>query len=155
MSDQGGWGGQTPPDDQQRQQWPQQQQQQSQWPQQQQPQQQWPQQQQWQQQPGGFPAPGYGTGPQGELEEAPTGLISMILGILGLFTIPLVLSIAAIVLGNKAKREAQAQPHRYKNSLGKVGVITGWIGVALAILGLLFFIFVFGALISTGEFTVE
>lgn len=128
MSDQGAWGGQTPPDYQQ----------------------QYPQQPQVQQ-PTGYPAPGPGYGPEGQLEEAPSGLLSMILGILGLFTIPLVLSIAAIVLGKQAQKAAREQPYRYKDSFSKVGIVTGWVGIALVIVGVLFAIVALGFLFTTGN----
>ncbi len=136
VSDQGGWGGQTPPDYQQQQQYQQQQSPQY-------------------QQPGGYPSPGPGYGPQGQLEEAPSGLLSMILGILGLFTIPLVLSIAAIVLGKQAQKAAREEPYRYKDTFSKVGIITGWVGIALVILGVLFAIVVFGLLFTSGSFTTN
>jgi len=77
----------------------------------------------------------------------------MILGIVGIVLIPVIPSIIAIVFGNKAKREAQEQPHRYKNTFGKIGVITGWIGLALGVVWVLLFVLFFAAAFSTGEFS--
>lgn len=79
---------------------------------------------------------GYGYGQA--RDHAPGAVGSLVCGILGLFTIPLVLSIIAVVLGNQSKRAAAAEPHRYTDQLGQVGRILGWIGIGLAALGLLF-----------------
>lgn len=93
---------------------------------------------------GGSPPPGaWDEAPQGYAhaparEHAPGAVASLVLGILGLFTIPLVLSIGAVVLGNQSKRAAAAEPHRYHDQLGQVGRILGWIGIGLAALGILF-----------------
>jgi hypothetical protein len=70
-------------------------------------------------------------------EHAPGAVASLVCGILGLFTIPLVLSIVAVVLGNQSRRAAAAEPQRYSDQLGQVGRILGWIGIGLASLGLL------------------
>lgn len=94
---------------------------------------------------------GWGTDPQsygyGQVREhAPGAVASLVLGILGLFTIPLILSIIAVVLGNQSKRATAAEPHRYNDQLGQVGRILGWIGIGLALAGLLVLVFVFVAL---------
>jgi len=60
--------------------------------------------------PSGHPLAGSEHGP---LQEAPTGLLSMDLGIVGLFGFPLIPSMAAVVLDHRAKRDARAQPYRY------------------------------------------
>lgn len=97
------------------------------------------------------PGRGWGTDPQaygyGQVREhAPGAVASLVLGILGLFTIPLVLSIIAVVLGNQSKRATAAAPHRYSDQLGQVGRILGWIGIGLAVAGLLVLVLVFVAL---------
>jgi hypothetical protein len=97
---------------------------------------------QWGQQ--GQPGYGQGYGGQGQLQEAPTGVAALICGILGFVVLPLILSIAAIILGSKAKKAAAAEPHRYKATLGSVGYVLGWIGVVLMVLGVLFFVSVGG-----------
>lgn len=71
------------------------------------------------------------------LENAPGAVGSLVCGILGLFTIPLVLSIVAVVLGNQSRRATAAEPYRYTDQLGQVGRILGWIGIGLAAFGLL------------------
>jgi len=110
MGDQPGWGGQTPPEGRgysqqqfQRQQYEQ------------------------YQAPSGHPLARSEHGP---LQEAPTGLLSMVLGIVGLSGFPLIPSMAAVVLGHRAKRDVQEQPYRYKDSFSQVGIVTGWVGIA-------------------------
>jgi hypothetical protein len=65
-------------------------------------------------------------------------IVSLVLGILGLVgVLPLIGSIAAIITGNMAKKEIEANPGLYTNdSLARIGVILGWVGLGLAALGL-------------------
>lgn len=107
------------------------------------------QQPQWGQQPSGSQpdALQYGTPP----ENAPGAVASLVCGILGFFTIPLVFSIIAIVLGNKSKKATQAEPGRYTDSLGNVGRILGWIGVVLSIIGIVILVIVVVAFLPAME----
>lgn len=73
-------------------------------------------------------------------EEAPGGVAALVLGILGLTLVPFILSIVALVVGHRSKREAEAHPERYRDELGRVGRILGWVGVALGVFALLAFI---------------
>jgi hypothetical protein len=90
----------------------------------QQPQQQWgQQQQQWQPGPS---TPGSATA-------------ALILGICALVICPLICGPLAIVYGNKAKREIETSNGRLTGSgLATAGVVLGWIGVAFAVLFILF-----------------
>lgn len=84
-------------------------------------------------------------------------IASLIFGILGLVGIcPGLGSIVAVVTGSMAQREIQADPTRYTgDGLAKAGLILGWVGVALTVLGICavvaYFLFV-AALIGSGEF---
>jgi len=74
-------------------------------------------------------------------------LASFILGVLGLIGIlPLVGSIAAIVLGHIARRDIAANSHQEGDSLALAGLITGYLGIVAACAGLLIFIFFFGGM---------
>jgi hypothetical protein len=73
-----------------------------------------------------------------------SGVIALVMGILGLTALPLIGSILAVVFGSQARREAAAEPHRYRDELGRVGRILGWVGISLAVAGLL----VAGALLA-------
>jgi hypothetical protein len=83
----------------------------------------------------------------------PQGLsiTSMILGISGLvlllFGIGLLPSIAAVITGHLAKR---SQPHA--RGMWITGLITGYIGIGLAILGIVVLVafFLFAGLLSVG-----
>ena len=67
---------------------------------------------------------------------------SLILGICGLVVCPLVCSVLAIVYGKRARREIAASNGRLGgDSYASAGIITGWIGLGLCALGILFFVF--------------
>lgn len=88
--------------------------------------------------PGRSPLPppgdraGHGQPPYGQpREHAPGAVGALVCGILGLVTVPVILSVVAVVLGTKSKRAAEAEPQRYNDDLGQVGRILGWIGIVL------------------------
>ncbi len=64
-------------------------------------------------------------------------IASLVLGILGLCAIPLITSLAAILLGRRAQREIAESPGLSGEGLAKAGVILGWIGVALMVAGII------------------
>ena len=64
-------------------------------------------------------------------------IASLVLGIVGLFAVPLVASVLAIVLGGKAREELARDPALAGEGLARAGVILGWIGVALVAAGFL------------------
>ncbi len=67
---------------------------------------------------------------------------SLVLGICGLVVCPLVCSVLAIVYGKRAQREIAAANGRLGGeSYASAGIITGWIGLGLCALGILFFVF--------------
>jgi len=110
-------------------------------PQWQQPQQDEP--QQWGQQPQ-QEQPQWGDQQQ-QWQAAPTtpgsATAALILGICGIVLCPLICGPLAIVYGNKAKGEIRASNGRLGGQgLAQAGVVMGWIGVAFAVLGILFFI---------------
>jgi hypothetical protein len=85
-------------------------------------------------------------------------IVSLVLSILGLIGIlPLVGSIGGIVSGRIAQQEIAQNPHLHGgDGMARAGVILGWIGVAMAVLGLCivilaFMLFVpFGFIASSG-----
>lgn len=141
MSGQGDDEQQQPPQWQQPQ-WQSQWQQPEQQPQQQwgQPSQQWGQQEtpQWQQ---GFNQPQQTPG---------SATAALILGICALVICPLICGPLAVIYGNKAKREIDSSGGRLTGrGMAQAGVVTGWIGIAFVIVGILFFV----ALIALGTST--
>jgi predicted acyltransferase len=64
-------------------------------------------------------------------------IASLALGIGGLTILPLLGSIVAVVLGYMARRDIRSRPHEVGGSgIAMVGLVLGWIGIGLAVLGL-------------------
>lgn len=83
-------------------------------------------------------------------ENPTSGVLALVFGIVGLVVLPVIGSILALVFGYQCRKEVAAEPHRYRDDLGRVGRILGWIGVALAAVGIVFFVVVFGLVLSLG-----
>jgi hypothetical protein len=66
----------------------------------------------------------------------PSGVLALVMGILGLTALPLIGAILAVVFGYRSRRETEAEPERYSDELGRVGRILGWIGIGVAAFGL-------------------
>lgn len=63
-------------------------------------------------------------------------LISLVTGILGLTILPLLGSIVALVTGSMAKKEInESRGALSGEGMAKAGVILGWIGVGLSLVG--------------------
>jgi hypothetical protein len=63
---------------------------------------------------------------------------SLVLGIAGFFVFPVIPSILAIVLGNKARAEMRADPTIAGDGLATAGIVLGWVGVAITGIVLVF-----------------
>jgi hypothetical protein len=64
-------------------------------------------------------------------------LVSLIAGILGLTMFPFLGSIAAVITGNIGKKEiAASSGAETGDGLATAGVIMGWIGIGLGVLGI-------------------
>jgi len=64
-------------------------------------------------------------------------LVSLIAGIVGLTLLPIIGSIAAVVTGYMARKEINASAGAVTgNGMALAGLIMGWIGVVLSIVGL-------------------
>jgi hypothetical protein len=67
-------------------------------------------------------------------------IASLVLGIGGLTFLPLVGSIIAVILGPMARSEIRRRPDQVSgDGVALVGMILGWIGIGLTVLGLLLF----------------
>ena len=71
-----------------------------------------------------------------------TAVAALILGIFGVISCPLVLSIPALIVGNQALSKIRQDPTLQGEGLARAGVILGWVGVGLALL------FIVGAVIA-------
>lgn len=89
----------------------------------------------------GHPRAGGGTRTEG------TAVVALVLGILGITACPLILSIAAVIVGSGARKKIRNDPTLEGDSLARAGVILGWVGIALAAAGIVFAVL---ALIATG-----
>jgi hypothetical protein len=65
-------------------------------------------------------------------------IASLILGIAGFFVFPIVPSILAVVFGQKAREELRREPTLGGEGLATVGIVLGWVGIALVAIVLLF-----------------
>lgn len=75
--------------------------------------------------------------PPAALPTSNMAVISLIAGILGLSMFPVIGSIVAIITGQSARGETRANPPRASgDGLATAGIIMGWVGVALGVLGL-------------------
>jgi len=76
-------------------------------------------------------------------------IASLVLGISGFLIIPIVLSVLAIILGRSAKREIAERPGLGGEGMATAGIVLGWCGVAVVLVGIVFFLFVLGAASSS------
>jgi len=79
------------------------------------------------------PAPYGSVPPQGQNTMA---VVSLIFGIAGFVVVGIIGSIVALITGNSAKKQI-AQTGQPGLGLAKAGVILGWIGVGLTIVGVI------------------
>jgi hypothetical protein len=67
-------------------------------------------------------------------------IISLVAGVLGLTFIPFLGSIAAVILGSMAKKEIRESNGALGgDGLATVGLVLGWIGIAMGVIGLCIF----------------
>ncbi len=94
----------------------------------------------------------YGSTPAGSQPENNTmALISLIASILGLTLFPFIGSIVGLILGYMAKKQIEeSQGMEGGEDLAKWGIILGWVGIALGLLGCCSFFFLFGGLAMLG-----
>jgi hypothetical protein len=81
-----------------------------------------------------------------------SAITALVLGIAGIFVLPLILSIPAVVVGKKAQKKIDASGGALGGAeLAKAGVICGWIGTALGIVFLLAIIVIAVASVGSME----
>ena len=77
-----------------------------------------------------------------------SGVVALVMGILGLTALPLIGSILAVVFGIQSRNETAQHPQYYSDDLGRIGRILGWVGLALAALGVLAVVLFFAVIFS-------
>ena len=71
-------------------------------------------------------------------QQSGTAVAALVLGICGFVVCPLICSIAAVVCGHIAKNEIDASGGRIEGrGLAKAGLILGYVGIALCVIGAL------------------
>jgi hypothetical protein len=83
--------------------------------------------------PGGAPPPPMGVPPATKRTNG-KAVASLVCGIAGFLVCPLVLHIAAIILGNQAKGEISRDPSQEGQGMAQAGYILGVIGLVLSVL---------------------
>lgn len=87
-----------------------------------------------------------------------TATAALVLGICGFVVCPLICSIAAIICGTIAKNEIDRSGGRITGrDQAKAGLILGWIGVGLCVLGILAFaaLIIWGSTLDDGSYDYE
>ena len=80
-------------------------------------------------------------------------IASLVLGIFGIFSLPIISSIVALVLGIQARREIAASGGwQTGDSMARAGIILGWVGIA--IYSLLFLILIIVAVSDPNAFSM-
>ena len=98
------------------------------------------------------PLPGGGMG--GGPVDHPKGITVLVLGILSIVCCS-PLGIVALVMGNNALKEIDAQPGRYGNrQIVQIGRILGIVGIVLLVLGLIWVVFLGGLAAISGDNTM-
>lgn len=78
-------------------------------------------------------------------------IVSLVFGILAWFVLPFVGSLVAIITGHMARAEIRRDPARIDgDGLAIAGLILGWTGVALWIIGIAVVLMFFGGLAWLG-----
>ena len=89
---------------------------------------------------------------QPQPESSGKAIAALILGICGLVVCPLVCSILAIVFAIQARAEIEESGGRLSGAQNaQVGLILGWVGVAICAVGIGFFL-LFALTFSTGTY---
>lgn len=100
--------------------------------------------------------PNYGGGYAPIPPQSTLALVSVIAGVLGFTLFPTIGSVVALITGYMARKETRGFPPTHSgDGMATAGIIMGWIGVGLAVVGiccvLAYFIF-FAGLIGTQAF---
>ena len=64
---------------------------------------------------------------------------------------PMIPSIAAVIVGQSARREIAADPNLGGDGLAQAAVILGWVGIAIGVVIVALFVFVIGSFFAIGS----
>ena len=65
-----------------------------------------------------------------------SAVAALVLGIFGVISCPLILSIPAVIVGNQALTKIRQDASLDGEGLARAGMILGWIGIGLALIGI-------------------
>ena len=78
-------------------------------------------------------------------------IVSLIASISAFFIFPIIGSIVGIIAGNSAKNDIRNRPYQVTGEgLAQAGIIIGWIGLGLAVLGICLAVLIFGGSFGLG-----
>lgn len=79
-------------------------------------------------------------------------IVSLVSAILGWTLMPLLGCIVAIITGHLARAEIRRQPELYQgDGLAVIGLVIGYVGIAIAVLTVMAFVLFFGGLAWLGS----
>ena len=79
-------------------------------------------------------------------------IVSLVFGVLGWTLLPLLGCLVAVITGHLGRAEIRRDPEQYQgDGLAVIGLVLGYVGIALAVLAAAVFVLFFGGLIWLGS----
>ncbi len=86
-----------------------------------------------------------------QIQTSLKAIVALVLAGLGFLVFPMIPSIAAVIVGQSARREIAADPNLGGDGLAQAAVILGWVGIAIGVVIVALFVFVIGSFFAIGS----